>query len=67
MLIKTSESSSNDSIGIEFNISNGGAGAEYAFKFTGNELVNAAIGGAQDYKVRVKMGSTDYYIPLYTA
>ena len=53
--------------GIQFNLANAGAGNEAAFKFSGSEVVNAAVGGAQDYKIRVKVGATDYFIPLHTA
>lgn len=42
-------------------------GTPYAFWFNGSEKVNAAVGGAQDYKIRIKIGSTTYYIPCYTA
>ncbi len=53
--------------GIAMAIDNAGAGLEYAFLFSGSEHVNAAVGGSQDQKIRIKIGGTDYFIPCYTA
>ena len=53
--------------GIEFNINNSGSGIEYAFDFQGSEYVSSGVSGTQDKKVRVRVGATTYYIPLYTA
>lgn len=52
--------------GIYFNLANAGAGLEYAFNFSGSEAVAGAVGGSQDKKIRIKVGSTDYFIPCYT-
>lgn len=60
----------NPSIGIEF-IVNAGSSTSYALYFptspTNAVIVNAAVGGSQDYKIRIKIGSTTYFIPCYTA
>jgi hypothetical protein len=52
--------------GIYFNLANAGAGLEYAFNFSGSEAAAGAVGGTQDKKIRVKVGTTDYFIPCYT-
>lgn len=62
---------SNYSSGIEFIVNNSsGGGTAYAMSFPTSPsnaiIVNAAVGGSQDYKIRVRIGSTTYYIPCYT-
>jgi hypothetical protein len=52
--------------GIVMNIDNAGAGLEYAFDFAGAEIVNAAVGGTQDWKIRVRVSGVTYFIPCYT-
>mgnify|MGYP001562062578 CR=1 FL=1 len=60
--------SASDLVGIRFNINNAGAGLEMAFDFDGSEVVNGAVGGIQDKRVRCFVGGgLIYYIPLYTA
>lgn len=59
--------SSNAIIGLHMTLTNSGAGLEYAFRFDGSEAVSAAVGGTQDRKIRVLVGSTVYFIPCYTA
>jgi|TARA_Y100000310_G_scaffold140332_2_gene139717 hypothetical protein len=53
--------------GMKMNIANAGAGLEYAFKCDGSEVVAAGVGGAQDKKIRIDIGGTDYFIPCHTA
>lgn len=53
--------------GAIFDIVNAGAGLEYAMRFNGSEIVGAAVGGAQDKKVRCSVAGVDYFIPLHTA
>lgn len=54
-------------IGILMAIAGGSSSLCYAFKFNGSEAVAAAVGATQNKKIRVLVGSTDYYIPLYTS
>jgi hypothetical protein len=42
-------------------------GAVFAFGFNGSEITNSAVGGVNDKKIRVLIGSSWYYIPCYTA
>lgn len=65
--IDADANSASDMVGIRFNIANAGAGLEYAMEFDGSEIVGAAIGGAQDKKIRCQVAGTDYFIPLHTA
>jgi len=61
-------SNPNGLIGIEMNLSSSNNPALiYAFSFQGSEVVNSAVGGLQDKKIRIRIGTTDYYIPCYTA
>lgn len=39
----------------------------FAFEIDHTPIVDAAIGGNQDKKIRVKIVNTDYYIPLHSA
>lgn len=63
----SSVNNASNNFGIEIDVQNAGAGLEYAFDFQGAEKVNAAVGGTQDYKIRVRIGGTTYFIPCYTA
>lgn len=67
MEIAMSANDSNATYGIAMAIANSGAGTPFAFLFTGSEKVNAAVGGSQDYKIRIRIGATTYFIPCYTA
>jgi hypothetical protein len=67
MKLQASSNSTGDNTGIVFDIANAGTGLEYAFSFDGSEKINAAVGGTQDRKIRIKVGGTTYYIPCYTA
>ncbi|MCK9320140.1 hypothetical protein [Methanoculleus sp.] len=49
--------------GIKMSLS---GGLPAAFEFAGSELVVGAVGGLQTRKVRVRIGTDLYYIPLYT-
>ena len=62
----SSVNNASNNFGIEIDVQNAGAGLEYAFDFQGAEKVNAAVGGTQDYKIRVRIGGTTYFIPCYT-
>ena len=54
--------------GIRFTLATGGTSSKnYAFSFQGSEKVNASVGGTQDYKIRIEIGSTEYFIPCYTS
>jgi len=59
--------SANACYGIRFDIANAGAGLEYAMRFNGSEIVNAAVGGSQDMKIRISIAGVDYFIPCHTA
>lgn len=65
--LATSVSSASNIIGLKFNLANSGAGQEYAMRFDGSEINNAAVGGTQDKKIKVSVAGTDYFIPLHTA
>lgn len=54
------------STGILMDISSNNTALCYAFRFNGSEIVNAAVGGTQDQKIRISVAGTDYYIPAYT-
>lgn len=62
----TTTTTSNN-FGIVMGLSSGTASACYAFRFNGSEAVNAAVGGSQNYKIRISVGGTDYFIPCNTA
>lgn len=65
--IDADDNSATAMYGMVMNLANAGAGLEYAFRFNGSEVVNAAVGGSQDYKIRISIGGTDYFIPCNTA
>lgn len=65
--ITSSVNSAAKNIGLDFNIANIGAGLECAMSFSGSEWVNAAVSGAQDYKIRVLVDGVIRYIPLSAA
>lgn len=65
-IVITNSTSGGNPTGIEFNIANS-TGNEYAMKFSGSEVVGSAVTGTQNKKVRVLVGSSVYYIPLYDA
>lgn len=49
------------------NLNNSGAGPEFLFNLSGSEIDASAVGGTQNKKIRIEVGATTYYIPLYTA
>lgn len=53
--------------GLIFNLVNAGSGFEAAMDFQGSEVVNAAVGGTNTYKLRVAIGAVAYYMPIYTS
>lgn len=65
--IDADANSASDMVGVRMSIVNASTGDEFAFRFDGNEVVNAAVGGSQDYKIRISIGGTDYFIPCHTA
>ncbi len=67
MDIDKTTNSATATYGIKMTLANAGAGLEYAFDFDGSEIVSAAVGGTQDKKIRIKIGTTDYFIPCNTA
>ena len=52
-------------IGISMDMPNVGNPA--VLKVNGSEYANGAVGGSQDKKLRIYIGSTIYYIPCYTS
>lgn len=60
------ETTTGDAIGLRIECSTT-TGYCYAFEFDGSEIIDAAVGGSQNKKVKIRIGSTDYFIPCYTA
>lgn len=67
MNIDHSTSSTSINTGIQMTLGSGTSSLCYAFRFNGSEVVNASVGGSQNYKIRISIGGTDYFIPCNTA
>ncbi len=65
--IKLSKNSSGNPIGIDFNINSSYGGFAYMARFNGAEVASSAVSGTQNKKIRVLVGTSIYYIPLYDA
>ena len=63
----TGNNSANNTIGIDFQLTNIGGGSRYAMTFNGTEYTSSAVGGTQNRKIHIQIGGTDYFIPAYTA
>lgn len=64
--IDSDDNSVNAMYALVMNLTNAGAGLEYAFRFNGSEIVAGAVGGSQDKKIRISIAGTDYFIPCHT-
>ena len=65
--IKLSKNSYGNPIGIDFNINSLSGGFAYMARFNGAEVASSAVSGTQNKKIRVLVGTSIYYIPLYGA
>lgn len=71
MTLNANSSADHNVYGIKMILNETAAGDTFALWLNtsgnGPPVVNAAVGGSQDYKIRIKIGSTTYFIPCYTA